>query len=114
MPRSEPMDDRRGRVPQLVRTVLPLLIGGAVGFLVGQRIAIGSPSDCGAVPAIGTLSTAFILGGIVIVLLVATVVAMAKARPIVGRALLIATVGILLASCATVVLAEPANLCALV
>jgi hypothetical protein len=104
------MDDRRSRVSDLLLVVLPLAIGGGIGLTVGQRIATGNPADCGE-PVIGTLSTAFILGGIVVVLLVGTIVARAVAGPMVGRALLIAAVGILLSSCASVVLTTPADSC---
>lgn len=107
------MDDGGRRRSDLFWTVVPLVIGIAIGLSFGLKIAGGNPADCGGpIPASGTLSTAFFLGAIVVVLIIGTVVAMFSARPMFGRVLFIATIGIVLASCSGVALAPPTEACA--
>src|SRR5688500_13807640 len=105
------MATRRVRPLDMLLVLVPLLLGGAIGWIVGQRIAVGNPAECGE-PALGVLSTAFLLGGTVVVLLVGTIIARVLLGPNVGRALFVVAIGILLSSCSAVVLASPADSCA--
>jgi hypothetical protein len=106
------MDDRSGRLWDQVWTFVPLFIGAAIGLYFGLKIAGGNPADCGTgIPPAGTLSTAFLLGAIVVVLLIGTVVATFAARPMLSRVLFIATIGIVLASCSGVALAPATDAC---
>lgn len=106
------MDDQGGRISKLILVVLPVVIGVGIGLTFGQKITAGNPLDCGDIPATGTMSTAFLLGGIVVVLLIGTIVAMFAAGPALGRALFLAALAIVLTSCSSLVLSAPTTSCA--
>ncbi len=105
-------DDDGGRIAKLILVVVPVVIGVVIGLTFGQQITAGNPLDCAELPQAGTLSTAFSLGGVVVVLLIGTIIAMFVAGPALSRALFLAAIAIVLTSCSTLVFAAPTTSCA--
>ena len=100
-------NDGGGRIAKLILVVVPVVIGVAIGLKFGQQITAGNPLDCGEIPQAGTLSTAFTLGGIVVVLLIAAIIATFVAGPALSRALFLTALAIVLTSCSTLAFAAP-------
>lgn len=105
------MKNDDGRIANLILVVVPVVIGVAIGLTFGQQITAGNPLDCAEIPQAGTLSTAFTLGGIVVVLLIGTIIAMFVAGPALSRALFLTAIAIVLTSCSTLVFAAPTTSC---